>query len=57
MHPRTEISETVLCQASANVDSHPMLCAVQEMALTSTEQACLDDHALLDWDEYRSVAL
>ena len=57
MTAQTQISETVLCTASANVDSHQMLCTVEELSLSSTEAACLSSHALLDWDEYSEVAL
>jgi hypothetical protein len=54
MHPRTEISEVVLCTASENVDTHPVLCAVQTLSLRSTDAAIQNDHSLADWDEYNS---
>jgi len=57
MRVRTTIAETVLCTASQNVNSHPVLCAVEDCSISSTEAACLDSHELLDFDEYRSVAL
>ena len=55
--PTTHIKETVLCTASDNVDSHAMLAAVESCAVSSTEAACLSAHKLLDWREYRDVAL
>ena len=57
MNARTHISEVVLCTASQNVDSHPILCAIQELSLSSTESACKSQDNLLDFDEYMGVEL
>jgi len=57
MQAKTEISETVLCTASKNVDTHPVLCAVQECSLSSTEAACLSSNHLLNFEDYKEVAL
>lgn len=57
MQPQTTIAETILCTASENVDSHPVLCAVEELSLSSTETAIKNRYPLLDFDKYMGVEL
>lgn len=52
MQPDTEIKEVVLCQASENVDSHPLLCALEDTVISSTESAIRNSNPLANWDEY-----
>jgi len=56
-HPTTQLKELVRCTASENVTEHGPIEAVEEIALDSTEAACLSDHELLDWEEYRRIRL
>jgi len=55
--PTTQIKELVLCQASENVDDHPIREVVESATVSATAAACRSSHELLDWDEYREVAL
>lgn len=53
--PRTAISDTVLATASTNVAEHPIVEAIEETSLSSTDAAIKNRYPLLDWDEYNEV--
>jgi len=52
--PRTEVKEAWRVQASENVDSHNLLCAIDEIAVDSTEAAIRNGSPLADWNEYNT---
>jgi len=57
MQAKRAIQDAVLSTASENVESHELVAAVEDCALSDTEAACLSYDNLLNWAEYRSVAL
>lgn len=57
MNATTEILDVWQSQASENVDSHAVLDAIDESVRDSTEAACRNSIALLDWGDYNQVAL
>jgi len=57
MQATTAVKQTVLCSASSNVDTHAVLCALEDVSVSSTEAACLSQHNLLDFAEFDQVEL
>jgi hypothetical protein len=53
--PRTEVLEVWRCQASQNVEDRDMLCAIDDIAAQSTEQAIRNSSPLADFGEYGEV--
>lgn len=56
MTPRTAIISTLLAQTSGHL-GHDEIEALLDVGLTATEEAALNTHPLLDFDEYRDVRL
>jgi len=57
MQAKRAIQDAVLSTASKNVDSHELVVALEDCAVSGTEAACLSSDTLLDWGEYKEVAL
>ena len=55
-HPRSAIADAVLADAPAHLDADAVA-AVLDATMSATEAACLNGDPLLDFDEYREVAL
>lgn len=55
-NPRTAVRDAILAGVGADHGDEAVR-AIEDVTLTSTEVACLSGHELLDWDEYRRVAL
>ena len=56
MNPRTAIRDAILAAASEGLAEDEVR-ALEDVGLSATEAACLSRHELLDWAEYREVAL
>jgi hypothetical protein len=54
MMPRTAIRDEVLRNVTAGHDA-AVVEAIEQTALIATEEACLSQVALLDFDEYQAV--
>lgn len=55
-NPRTAVRDVILAGVSDGLDADAVR-GIEDVSLSSTEAACLSGHNLLDWDEYREVAL
>jgi len=56
MHPRTALRDAVLADLTADLNRSEVD-AVLDASVSATEAACLSSHHLVDFDEYREVAL
>jgi len=54
--PRTAVRDAILAGVRSDL-SHDEVETLEDVCLSATEAACLDSHALVDWSEYREVAL
>lgn len=54
--PRTAVRDAVLSDVTDELDADAVA-AVESCAIDATEAACLSYDNLLDWGEYREVAL
>jgi len=55
-HPRTAVKDAILASVSEGLDDDAVR-GVEDVSVTATEAACLSRHELLDFAEYREVAL
>jgi hypothetical protein len=54
--PRTAIRDAILTGVSAELDS-TVIRSLEDACLSATEAACRNCHPLLNFDEYREIAL
>ena len=56
MHARTQIVELTLCQVSPNIDTHPMLCAIEDCTRSSVVSAIQNSSPIANWSEYNEAS-
>jgi len=58
MHPQDHAKELWRVQASDNVDDHAVLCAIDDIVVSSVQTAALNwrrDNDLVDFSEYQAL--
>jgi hypothetical protein len=54
--PQTAVRDAILAGVSARLDDDAVR-GLEDVSISATEAACLSRDELLDWSEYRAVAL
>jgi len=54
-NPRTHIKEVWRLQASENVDTHPVFCAIDSIVVDSTTEGIKNTEPLPNFDEYQEL--
>jgi hypothetical protein len=54
--PQTAVKDAIIDGVSPRLDDDAVR-GIEDVSVSATEAACLSRHELLDWSEYREVAL
>jgi len=53
--PTDIVKELWRCQASENIESHDVLCACEDVVISSTNAGIKNMHPLLEFTEYKGL--
>ena len=56
MNARTQIVEPKLIQASPNIDTYPMLCAIEDCTQSGVVSAIQNSSPIANWSEYNEAS-
>jgi len=54
-HPRDVVKEVWRCQASENIESHEVMCACEDIVISSSNAGIKNMHPLVNFAEFSSL--